>query len=404
MNTNVTTPTRAPLWVLIPDALLPEPHAQRYLSAKADAVVSALPKPLKQALARTGEVPYHHADGLDVVEAWLLRHFDPEQQAKFDVYPAWAMINADGVPAFTRFMGTVGCLEIQRDGVEFTPPEALAITPEELGAFWAVVRPVLVEHGWQCPNDALLHSVLNRQEALPMEQASPWSIQGVRLTDYLPRSAETAQWRKMWLNLQVELHQAPFNQQRQERGLKPLNALWFWGGGHAWAARWALPLVKSVSSEGVFDAVVMRGEANPALNRLIFWNRVLGPLLIEQALAPSAVYCVDFEGWGGPSPSLHVLNDDVLASLSQVGVQVDWALMGQGGWVELHPRWPERLKFWQNAPKLNHMIEPSDGQELTEAELAQAHRQAALEQAQLQTLMQADEPRAYGPIDHRGKP
>ncbi|MEK9816785.1 MAG: hypothetical protein VW447_06700, partial [Limnobacter sp.] len=33
------------------------------------------------------------------------------------------------------------------------------------------------------------------------------------------------------MNMQVELHNAEFNKAREAKGLKPLNALWFWGGG-----------------------------------------------------------------------------------------------------------------------------------------------------------------------------
>eukprot|EP01030_Chromulinospumella_sphaerica_P017900 gene17900-17744_t len=292
---------------------------------------AGLPAGLLQTMARNAAPEYQNADGLDRIEAWLMRYLDSQAQAKFDQYPAWAMLempkleaDAAQVTPFTRFWSTVGCLEIERDGVRFTPPEVLQVGQADLDAFWNVVIPLLKQHGWTFNTPAGFHSLLSNPTPVPMEQASPWSVQGIRLTDYLPMNHECSDWRRMWLNLQVELHNAEFNKAREAKGLKPLNALWFWGGGEAWQTDVALPRVKSVSEDGVFDAVKMTDGADEAVNRFVFWTQLLSQLGTGTDVKPDHVYCVNFQGWGGNIGVFKLLESEVLQPMRLAGLAFNW--------------------------------------------------------------------------------
>lgn len=395
MNKTVSKPSNAPLWVFIPNILVPDVALAQLAARPQASPFSGLPASLEQALARSPTPDYENASGLDRVEAWLLRHLDGQSAAKFDQYPAWAMMQAFGAASqdetaaapFTRFWGSVGCLEIQRDGVRFSPAEVLQVTRDELQAYWAVVLPLLMQHGWQVGSNPGMHALLSNPVPVPMEQASPWSVQGVKLTDYLPMTAECSDWRRMWLNMQVELHNAEFNRAREEKGLKPLNALWFWGGGQAWNADRTLPLVKSVSEDGVFDAVKMTDGADEALNRFVFWRQLLAQLPQTESASeakPDCVYCVNFAGWGGGVGVFKVLEAEVLQPMRLAGLAFNWVLLGHSGWKTLTNNWLNRFKVWQNKPKWAMLAEPQPEDSPSEEDLQAAWQQGQRDQDSIQ--------------------
>lgn len=391
MNKTVSKPSNAPLWVFIPNILVPETAFERLSVSAQTQSFAGLPAGLLQTMARNAAPEYQLADGLDRIEAWLLRYLDSQARAKFEQYPAWAMLQnvaADNEPRpFNRFWGTVGCLEIVRDGVRFSPPEVLQVTEADLQAFWTVVQPLLAKHGWELNTPAGFHSLLSNPVPVPMEQASPWSVQGIRLTDYLPMTQECSDWRRMWLNMQVELHNAEFNQAREAKGLKPLNALWFWGGGEAWQADVPLPRIKSVSEDGVFDAVKMTDGADEAVNRFVFWTQLLKPLqgqVAESAPKPDNVYCVNFQGWGGNIAVFKLLESEVLQPMRLAGLAFNWVLLGNNGWKTLKSNWMNRFKFWQNKPNWAVLGEPEIQEGPTEEDLQAAWQQGQRDQDSIQ--------------------
>ncbi|HEX4855689.1 MAG TPA: hypothetical protein VFV28_02695 [Limnobacter sp.] len=390
----MSKPSKAPLWVFLPNILVPERALQQLPQARRASAFAGLPTGLMQSLARNSRPEYIPADSLDRVEAWLLRYLEGESAAKFEQYPAWAMLGLEDeaeVQPFSHFWGSVGCLEIERDGVRFTPPEVLQVSTADLQAFWAVVKPLLLQHGWNLNTTEGFHTLLSNPVPVPMEQASPWSVQGIKLTDYLPMTAECSDWRRMWLNMQVELHNAEFNKAREVKGLKPLNALWFWGGGQAWNADRPVPTVKSVSEDGVFDAVKMTDGADEALNRFVFWRQLLSllPALQPDSAGqsdekPDCVYCVNFQGWGSRTEVFKLLEAEVLQPMRLAGIAFNWVLLGQGGWKTLGSNWLNRFKFWQNTPDWMVLAEPEPDDAPTEEDLQEAWQRGQQDQDNIQ--------------------
>ncbi|WP_370261909.1 hypothetical protein [Limnobacter sp.] len=384
----------APLWVFVPNMLVPQAALQRLGQPQRQQLFNGLPAGLRQTMARAAHADYLPAGTLDRVEAWLLRHLDCAGVAKFDQYPAWAMMNAaDDTKPYTRFVGSVGSLEVERDGVRFWPAEALEITDGELQAFWDCVSPLLAQHDWQARQIASTegalgaHAMLTGGSPVPMEQASPWSVQTVRLTDYLPMSEDCATWRRMWLNMQVELHNAPFNAAREQQGKKPLNALWFWGGGYPWQTSVGFPNIKRVTADGVHNMAEAptHGEADEAFVRLSFWNSLLNHLpQAENALhsdgKPSTVYVVDFAGWGSSTTVFDVLEQEVLHPMRMAGLAHAWSLLGQDGWLNLSSNWINRFKFWKNSPNLELLGEPEPADLPSEEDLQAAWAQGQADQ------------------------
>ncbi|HET9836179.1 MAG TPA: phosphoglycerate mutase [Rhodanobacteraceae bacterium] len=61
--------------------------------------------------------------------------------------------------------------------------------------------------------------------------ASPEEALGANLLEHLPQGDSGRRWRALFNEAQVVLHSHPVNATRRERGLMPVNALWFWGAG-----------------------------------------------------------------------------------------------------------------------------------------------------------------------------
>lgn len=57
------------------------------------------------------------------------------------------------------------------------------------------------------------------------------SVLGKTANPYLEHTRRLLPWYKLLNEMQMFLHQHPVNQARQQRGLLPINSLWFWGGG-----------------------------------------------------------------------------------------------------------------------------------------------------------------------------
>ncbi len=60
----------------------------------------------------------------------------------------------------------------------------------------------------------------------PME-----GLNGLPVTDFLPRGKEAQSWIRLWNEIQMLLFDCPENQAREAAGKVPVNCLWFWGKG-----------------------------------------------------------------------------------------------------------------------------------------------------------------------------
>lgn len=87
----------------------------------------------------------------------------------------------------------------------------------------------------------------------PLEEAL-----GANLLEHLPQGDAGRRWRALFNEAQVTLHAHPVNAARRERGLMPVNALWFWGEG-------ALPMwMKSSLALAISEDPLVRALASRA--------------------------------------------------------------------------------------------------------------------------------------------
>lgn len=126
--------------------------------------------------------------------------------------PAYAM--ADAVTARLMACGNLDLPQAECDEL------ARALRPlfGDAGFPLEVMRP----DRWylRCPADARLPAL-----------ADPRDVLGDDLMRHLPRGDNERQWRSLFNEAQVILHNHPVNARRLQRGAMPVNSLWFWGAG-----------------------------------------------------------------------------------------------------------------------------------------------------------------------------
>ena len=187
---------------------------------------------LSPALAKV----FGRADALALVEsgrdAQLMRHFVP--------MPArWAPA------AMTRQVDAgdaAGAAWLRADPAHVRPDingarllgigERLSLSQDDVDALIPALKPVFGDSGFalDAPTPARWYLRLPREAKLPQFSA-PDDALGEDLFEHQPDGSEGRRWRALLNEMQIVLHNHPWNAQRVERGLVPINALWIWGGG-----------------------------------------------------------------------------------------------------------------------------------------------------------------------------
>ncbi|HVI26624.1 MAG TPA: phosphoglycerate mutase [Xanthomonadaceae bacterium] len=198
------------------------------LPARARLAGAPLPERLARALGRADRL----ADGDPGERAQLLRHFEllprswpvaalTRQRDAGDAAGA-AWLRAD--PAYVR--PDINGVRLLGIG------ESLQLAREDADALLPALRPLFGDAGFpiDAPDSARWYLRLPREARLPLF-ADAGEVLGADLFDHLPDGPEGRRWRALLSEAQVVLHNHPHNALRGERGLPPVNSLWFWGGG-----------------------------------------------------------------------------------------------------------------------------------------------------------------------------
>ena len=115
--------------------------------------------------------------------------------------------------------------------------EALALTRADCDELLPALRPLFGDAGFEldAPHPARWYLRLPKEAKVPVF-SDPGDALGEDVFDHLDTSPEGRRWRTLASEAQITLHNHPLNARRVARGLAPVNALWFWGGGRLPAA------------------------------------------------------------------------------------------------------------------------------------------------------------------------
>ncbi|HHW4680294.1 MAG TPA: phosphoglycerate mutase [Xylella taiwanensis] len=110
--------------------------------------------------------------------------------------------------------------------------ETLALDAKDRAALLPALQTLFSEAGLllDAPTPARWYLQLTPEARLPTF-ASPDDVLGDDLFDHLPDGDTGRRWRALLTEVQVLLHQHPWNGERVACGKRMINSLWFWGEG-----------------------------------------------------------------------------------------------------------------------------------------------------------------------------
>jgi hypothetical protein len=107
-------------------------------------------------------------------------------------------------------------------------------TQADVDALLPALRPVFGDAGFalDAPDPSRWYLRMPTGSTLP-DFADPEDALGADLFDFMPRESDAVarRWRALDSDIQVTLHNHPWNARRIAAGKPPINALWFWGAG-----------------------------------------------------------------------------------------------------------------------------------------------------------------------------
>lgn len=179
--------------------------------------------------------------------------------------PAFAMV--DAVTARLMACGEIGLTQVESAEL------ARALRPlfGDAGFPLEAMRP----DRWylRCPIDARLPAF-----------ADPADVLGDNLIAHLPRGDNERQWRNLFNEAQVILHNHPVNTRRSERGQVPANSLWFWGASKL--PEWVRPRFGAVASDDLAVVALAKLAKIPVVEVHDALAKPKADILIDAALVP----------------------------------------------------------------------------------------------------------------------
>lgn len=289
------------------------------------------------------------AQWLSPAECWVRRALglnEPEMHAPQQQAPWGALAAAGaGLPVDDRpwALAWPVHLALGRDSLRLLDPSQLQLDAQQAQALLDAAAPLLLEQDWRIH---VLHPgrwLLGHESLRDVRTADPSRAVGRNAASWMPGGESAAPWRRLLTEIQMVWMQHPVNEQRHQRGLPEINALWLHGCG-------VLPMLPA--NPFVLDAAHARAwidgscawlgalaEALPALPA----SRHPHPLHVLRLPAadesPADVACA----------ALDAEADQRLHAALAAHAAVRLVLAGARAWVDVELRRSRAWRFWGGA-------------------------------------------------------
>ncbi len=195
----------------IPNLFWPDPNFR----------IEALPH-LENLLARS-EKRKREACSL---EEWILTAFDVARQRDWPVAPLTAEENSG-----YRLRADPVNLQVRRDHLTLLGPDLLSISESEAASILASLNSHFARDGFHFEMEKPDVWLLRLAASPDLETVPLYDVIGKDIAQYLPKGKDGLKWNQVMNEIQMLLHDHPVNDERMQKGMHPLNSVWFWGGG-----------------------------------------------------------------------------------------------------------------------------------------------------------------------------
>jgi hypothetical protein len=159
----------------------------------------------------------------------------------------WAarQARADGIDTGDLAWGllTPAHWHLGTDQVTLMDPSALMLDEAASRAFFDAVRPLFTSEGYAMHYGAPLRWYLAHESLAELATASPDRVIGRNVDAWLGSAPAAKRLRRLQSEVQMLLYTHPLNDEREQRGLLPVNSFWLSGCGVAQAESGPPPLV-----------------------------------------------------------------------------------------------------------------------------------------------------------------
>ena len=318
-------------------------------------LVRALQTPMLASLL-TRTTAYERSAAVDTARAlpheqWLARALGLEAGGQ-PAFAAAAMRGFGLDPADgTWFIVNPAHVQIARSHSMMADLRHLDLGDDEGRALFEAARPLCEEIGRPLLYGDARTWFLRADDWAHIDTATPDTVAGMDLTDFVPRGPRALAYRKLQNEVQMAWYTHPVNAAREARRMPAVNAFWLWGAAAGNARR--AGQVASIGAPGWIGALSDR-----RLDSLDELGGVLAQdgLLVAGNLAEPALAA----DWGSWLQQVQLLEQALFAPLHAALVQgrvkrLQLVLSSRDGLAELTTTAMAQRKFWRR-PTLDRLI------------------------------------------------
>ena len=195
---------------------------------------------LAMLLARASRSTHQVSDGFARAlphEYWLARQFNSNAASNSDNSPAIASstMRSFNLPAETGtwFILQPVHLHISRDHLVLTDPRQLQLAESDARALFDIVRSLFEEVGKTLVYGDAQTWFMRADEWQALQTSTSDAACGHNIDIWMPKGPHERDWRRLQNEIQMHWHAHAINEQRETRGLKPINSVWLSGGSEA---------------------------------------------------------------------------------------------------------------------------------------------------------------------------
>lgn len=178
-------------------------------------------------------------------------------------------------------------VQLSRTHLLLADPRQLHLAEAEGRALFELARPYFEETGKTLVYGSADLWFVRADDWAGLDTASPDAAMAQNLSDWVPEGAAARDYHKLQNEIQMLWHEHPVNQDRQARGLTPVNSFWMWAGaagdaplaaqgatlaiagGPAWMTVLAAPELRAPELAQLLAAATRTGAASAMLAELI---------------------------------------------------------------------------------------------------------------------------------------
>lgn len=237
---------------------------------------------------------------------------------------------------------------VRADPVHLTPSRnglvlraGIGLSQSESDRLVAEINQALGSDGWLLKAPSPERWYLKPARAVRISTTPLASVVGHDIQPYMPVGDDSRVWNTRLNEIQILLHTAQANVEREQRGVLPANSVWFWGGG-------SLPVPGACDwARVVADDPLARGLAR--LSSISSTSAVAGVnAVLNSKMHGNALVVLDAPSQGEVEPFSSIEQEWVkpLRSAVERGALSGLTILSDEG-AEYHYRRPHRLRFWR---------------------------------------------------------